>query len=156
VQPWRVQVLTGAPLEEFYALVASRAAAGVQEKVQDEVYPPELWESHRSYRLRTGEDLYGAIGIERGDKAGLQQQFAENYRFFGAPAALFFSLDRRFGAPQWSDMGMLMQTNMLLAVERGLGNCAQECCAPSRRAQPRFCNSIRAYFVFRQVARLCR
>jgi nitroreductase len=127
VQPWRVHVLAGEPLEVFRALVAERSAAGVQEKSQNYVYPPELWEPHRGYRFRTGEDLYGSIGIVREDKAGRRRQFAQNYRFFGAPAALFFSLDRRFGPPQWSDMGMLMQTIMLLAVERGLGTCAQEC-----------------------------
>ncbi|MBU2134998.1 MAG: nitroreductase family protein, partial [Alphaproteobacteria bacterium] len=38
----------------------------------------------------------------------------------------FFSLDRKVGPPQWSDVGMLMQTIMLLAVERGLATCAQE------------------------------
>jgi nitroreductase len=30
------------------------------------------------------------------------------------------------GPPQWSDLGMYLQTFMLLAVERGLGTCAQE------------------------------
>ena len=30
------------------------------------------------------------------------------------------------GLPQWSDLGMYLQTFMLLAVERGLGTCAQE------------------------------
>jgi nitroreductase len=39
---------------------------------------------------------------------------------------LFFCLDRKLGPPQWSDLGMYMQTVMLLAVERGLDTCAQE------------------------------
>jgi nitroreductase len=39
---------------------------------------------------------------------------------------LFFSLDRKLGPPQWADVGMYMQTVMLLAVERGLDTCAQE------------------------------
>jgi nitroreductase len=30
------------------------------------------------------------------------------------------------GPPQWADLGMLMQTVMLLAVEHGLDTCAQE------------------------------
>ncbi|MCC6435583.1 MAG: nitroreductase [Acidimicrobiales bacterium] len=45
---------------------------------------------------------------------------------FGAPVGLFFSLDRRLGPPQWSDLGMFMQTVMLLARGRGLDTCAQE------------------------------
>ncbi len=126
VQPWRVHVLAGAPLEALRALVAARVAAGARESVQYDVYPPHLWEPHRSYRFQLGEELYRLLGIAREDKAGRLKQFDENYRAFGAPVVLFFSLDRRFGPPQWSDMGMLMQTIMLLAVERGLATCAQE------------------------------
>ncbi|MDE1897403.1 MAG: nitroreductase [Rhodospirillales bacterium] len=126
VQPWRVHVLAGAPLEALRALVAGRVAAGEREAAQYDVYPPNLWEPHRSYRFQLGEELYALLGIAREDKAGRLKQFDENYRCFGAPVALFFSLDRRFGPPQWSDMGMLMQTIMLLAVERGLATCPQE------------------------------
>jgi nitroreductase len=54
------------------------------------------------------------------------QQFARNYTFFGAPIAMFFSIDRRMGADQWADMGMFMQNIMLLAREHGLHTCPQE------------------------------
>jgi len=39
---------------------------------------------------------------------------------------LFFCLDRRMGPPQWSDVGMYMQSVMLVAREHGLHTCAQE------------------------------
>ena len=39
---------------------------------------------------------------------------------------MFCFVDRGMGQPQWSDLGMFLQTFMLLAVERGLGTCAQE------------------------------
>ena len=55
--------------------------------------------------------------------------FARNFAFFGAPVALFTTIDRRMGPPQWSDLGMFLQTFMLLAVEAGLATCAQECWA---------------------------
>ena len=50
-------------------------------------------------------------------------------QFFGAPAALFCSVDRRMGPPQWADLGMYLQNVMLLSVEAGLATCAQECWA---------------------------
>ncbi len=53
--------------------------------------------------------------------------FARNYQFFGAPLALFCSIDRRMGPPQWSDLGMFLQTVMLLLREEGLDSCPQEC-----------------------------
>ncbi|MCB5945737.1 nitroreductase [Acidocella sp. KAb 2-4] len=129
VQPWRLHVLGGATLDEFRALIRARREAGAQEAPQYQVYPPHLWEPHRSYRFKNGEDLYASIGVAREDKPARLAQFARNFAFFDAPVALFFSLDRRFGLAQWADMGMLMQTIMLLAVERGLGTCPQACWA---------------------------
>ena len=64
--------------------------------------------------------------MARDDKFGLLLQFARNFEFFGAPVGLFFCLDRRMGPPQWSDLGMYMQSVMLLAREHGLHTCAQE------------------------------
>ena len=62
----------------------------------------------------------------RDNRGGRLAQLAKNIDFFGAPVGLFFALDRKLGPPQWSDLGMYMQTVMLLAVERGLDTCAQE------------------------------
>jgi nitroreductase len=55
------------------------------------------------------------------------QWFARNYQFFGAPLALFCSIDRRMGPPQWSDLGIFLQSVMLLLREEGLDSCPQEC-----------------------------
>ena len=49
-----------------------------------------------------------------------------NFQFFGAPVGLFFCIDRGLGPPQWADLGMYMQSVMLLAREHGLHTCAQE------------------------------
>ena len=48
---------------------------------------------------------------------------------FGAPLALFCTVDRRMGPPQWSDLGMMLQNVMLLLRAEGLDSCAQECWA---------------------------
>ncbi len=126
VQPWNVDVLTGDALQEFKAIVDAKLKSGDMETPQYDVYPKKLWEPHRSYRYKCGEDLYALIGVARADKLGRLAQMAENFKFFDAPVGLFFTFDRKFGPPQWSDVGMLMQTIMLLAVERGLDTCAQE------------------------------
>jgi nitroreductase len=126
VQPWKVDVIAGEALSKFNAVIAEKLQTMEAEPAQYEVYPPKLWEPHRSYRYKTGEDLYALINIPREDKMGRLRQLAENFRFFGAPVGLFFSLHKKFGPPQWSDIGMYMQTVMLLATERGLDTCAQE------------------------------
>ena len=123
LQPWRVHALAGAALE---ALKAKVRANPFGETPEYDVYPPNLWEPFRTRRFQCGEDLYATIGIPREDKAARLAQLAKNGELFGAPVGLFFSLDRKVGPPQWSDVGMYMQTVMLLATERGLSTCAQE------------------------------
>jgi len=123
LQPWRVYALTGAPLA---ALKADVAANPFGETPEYEVYPPNLWDPLRTRRYQNGEELYAAIGIPREDKPARLRQLAKNGELFGAPVGLFFTLDRKVGPPQWSDVGMFMQNVMLLAIERGLDTCAQE------------------------------
>jgi len=125
LQPWRVYALTGQPLEDLKAKARETMAAGLEEGEYD-VYPPNLWDPFRTRRFQCGEDLYATIDIPRDNRAGRLAQLAQNLNFFGAPVGLFFALDRKLGPPQWSDVGMYMQTLMLLAVERGLDTCAQE------------------------------
>lgn len=122
LQPWRVYALAGAPLAELKA----RAAANGPEAPDYAVYPENLWEPFRTRRFQCGEDLYASIAIPRDDRPARFAQLAKNLDFFGAPVGLFFCLDRGLGPPQWADVGMYMQTVMLLAQERGLDTCAQE------------------------------
>ncbi len=127
LQPWRVHVLTGQPLAALLADVAGILADPARRETPEyDVYPKDLWDPLRTRRFQAGEDLYATLGVPREDRAGRLTQFANNFRLFGAPVGLFFILDRRVGPPQWSDMGMLMQTVMLLAVAAGLDTCAQE------------------------------
>lgn len=123
LQPWRVHALAGAPLDELKAKVRANPFG---EEPEYDVYPPNLWEPFRTRRFQCGEDLYATLGIPREDKTARLTQLAKNGELFGAPAGLFFSLDRQVGPPQWADVGMFMQTVMLLAAERGLATCAQE------------------------------
>ncbi len=123
LQPWRVHALAGEPLESLKAKVAANLGG---ETPEYDVYPDNLWDPFRTRRFECGEDLYATLGIPREDKPARLQQLFKNTQFFGAPVGLFFSLDRKLGRPQWADVGMYMQTVMLLAVERGLATCAQE------------------------------
>jgi nitroreductase len=73
--------------------------------------------------------MYARLGIPREDKAARRRWFARNFAFFDAPVALFCSVDRLMGPPQWADLGMYLQTVMLLLRAEGLDSCAQECWA---------------------------
>ncbi len=139
LQPWQVHVLAGQPLREFVALIRSKLPTQPQgEGTEYPVYPPNLKEPYRSRRFQCGEDLYATIAIKREEKLRRLTQFARNYEFFGAPAAMFFVIDRSMGADQWADVGMFMQNVMLLARERGLHTCPQEAWASWHRSVAEF------------------
>ena len=122
VQPWRIYVLNGDSMTRFREFLAGRP----HEPAEYDIYPASLWEPYRTNRYTIGEQMYATIGVTREDKAGRLAQFAKNDDFFGAPAALFCFIDRGMGPPQWSDLGMYLQTFMLLAQEAGLDTCPQE------------------------------
>ncbi len=128
LQPWWVYALTGEPLTELKSTVRAQVMTNPRGDGSHEydIYPPGLGEPYRTRRFKAGEDLYATVGIPREGKMARLLQLARNYDFFGAPVGLFFYLDRGLGPPQWSDVGMYMQTVMLLAREHGLHTCAQE------------------------------
>ena len=142
VQPWHIDVVAGDKLDELKAIMRQRlqevAAGDSSEQPEYDIYPKELWAPYRDYRFQLGEAMYAAMGIPREDKAKRLQWFARNYQFFGAPMALFCTVDRRMGPPQWSDLGMFLQSVMLLLREEGLDSCAQECWSVYPRTIGRF------------------
>ncbi|NRF70389.1 nitroreductase [Aquincola sp. S2] len=129
LQPWHVDVLAGEPLAALKLRMQGRFESGEAEPSDYDVYPKELVAPYRDYRFQVGEDMYALMGIPREDKAARRAWFARNYQFFGAPMALFCSVDRRMGPPQWSDLGMFLQSVMLLLREEGWDSCPQECWA---------------------------
>jgi nitroreductase len=130
LQPWQATLVTGEPWQRVKDAVAARIAMG-REGYQPEydIYPKGLTEPWETRRFGVGEALYASLGIPRDNKAGRLAQFMDNYKGFGAPVMLFLHCSRIMGPPQWSDMGMWLQSVMLLLVEHGLASCPQECWA---------------------------
>jgi nitroreductase len=126
IQPWRIYALGGDVLAAFKADIAGKFSRGVREAPEYAVYPPGLWQPYRARRDETREERYAALGFAVDDRRGEHDLALRNFDFFGAPVGLFFCIEQRMGPPQWADVGMLMQTVMLLAVEQGLDTCPQE------------------------------
>ena len=126
LQPWNSYVLTGAPLAELKRLAGERVAAGDPwDEREYEMYPPALKSPYRERRAAFGKARYGELGISREDVEARQRAAAANWDCFGAPAALFCYIDRDLGLPQWADLGMYLQTVMLLLRAEGLHSCPQ-------------------------------
>lgn len=126
LQPWLITVLEGDAMARFREVMRARLAEGKQDALEYPIYPENLHEPYRTRRFRVGEQMYELLGIPREDKPARLKRLAANYDFFGAPAGLFCHVDRRMGAAQWADLGMFLQSVMLLFVEEGYDTCPQE------------------------------
>ena len=135
VQPWQIQVINGARMQDFLSHLSAHQS---RETPAYDIYPKDLPSPYRDSRFKVGEDMYGLLGIPREDKAARFAHLARNFEFFGAPAAFFCLIDENMGPPQWSDLGMFLQTFMLLAQEAGIDTCAQEAWATRPKAVTSF------------------
>ena len=135
VQPWRVFVINGPSMPKFLQFLTD---TDPRETPAYEIYPKELPSPYRDSRFKVGEDMYKLLNIPRDDKPSRFAHLARNFKFFDAPAAFFCFIDKTMGPPQWSDLGMFLQTFMLLAQEEGLDTCAQEAWANRSQAVANF------------------
>lgn len=135
-QPWKVTVVTGSKKEALSRELIETALdpARDAEQTQEYSYYPEKWvHPYIDRRRKVGYDLYGLLGIPKGDKERMNRQFARNYAFFDAPVGLFFTMDRILGQGSWLDYGMYLQNVMIAARARGLDTCPQAAFAKYHR-----------------------
>ncbi|MEH6661435.1 MAG: nitroreductase [Parasphingorhabdus sp.] len=126
-QPWSAVVVGGEVLKDITAKIKAKAAAApMGEGMEYAIYPKDLDGRYEEQRRAVGKGMFDAVGLERGDAAGRVAQMAKNWDSFGAPVQLFTYTRKYMGPPQWSDMGMWLQTVMLLLREEGLDSCPQE------------------------------
>jgi nitroreductase len=128
LQSWNVYALTGKPLAEFKAIVQARLAKDDPRHAKTEyaVYPDPMFGAYKERREAHGVQLYGSLGIAQTDSAARLGQYKQNFEFFGAPVALFITIDRRLGPGQWADLGGYINSLALLARGHGLDTCPQE------------------------------
>ncbi|MBB3602670.1 nitroreductase [Mycolicibacterium sp. BK556] len=126
LQPWRIYVLTGTPLARLKKMAVERVATGDPwDEREFEMYPSTLKSPYGERRSAFGRERYSSLGVARDDWEARQRAAIGNWECFGAPAALFCYIDRDLGRPQWADLGMYLQTVMLLLRAEGLHSCPQ-------------------------------
>ena len=135
LQPWKIYVINGKTMNSFHKFQSEWTEP---ETPAYAIYPENLKEPYKTSRYEVADDMYSLLGIAREDKEARFKQVLKNYEFFGAPAAFFCFVDRQMGRPQWSDLGMFLQTFMLLAREAGLDTCPQEAWAMKQESVTAF------------------
>ena len=126
MQPWRGYVLAGTAKDDVVDAVQAvfdAEESGHSQEVQ--YYPDAFFEPYLSRRRAVGWDLYGLLGIAKGEAEKMKAQHRRNFQFFDAPVGLMFTIDRRLATGSWLDYGMFLQNVMTAARGRGLDTCAQ-------------------------------
>jgi nitroreductase len=127
LQPWRVHVLAGAERDKFVATVAEKfATSPFGDGPEYDIYPADLAQPYKGRRGQVAAEMYELAGVTRDDSAGRMRLMQRNFCFFDAPVGMFITIDRNMGPPQFSDLGMFVQSAMLVARTYGLHTCAQE------------------------------
>jgi nitroreductase len=98
--------------------------SGAQEPEDYSYFPTPMPMSLGRRQVATAKALYGSIGIAQDDRAGRDQQFEQNFRFFDAPVALIATINGDFGSGGYMDFGMTLYGLMLAAQSHGLATCA--------------------------------
>lgn len=134
MQPWRVTVLGQSQINAVASAISKSGIRPHQAPWDDyRYYPKEFPEPYGNRRRAVGAALYKLLGIGRRDVRAMRDHFNRNFRFFGAPTGLMVTIDRRLEKGSWLDLGMFIQTFLLIAQARGFGTCVQAAFAPYHR-----------------------
>ncbi len=127
IQPWKVRVVAGDTRERLSrAILEALDRDGYEGHQREWNYYPVNWrEPYLARRRKIGWDLYGLMGIPKGDFEGTERQRRRNYEFFGAPVGFIFTLDEDLEIGSWLDLGIFIGALTIAARGRGLDSCPQ-------------------------------
>eukprot|EP01084_Bolivina_argentea_P243755 408548_1 len=138
LQPWKIYLIHGETKTKLTSIIQNKFEAGIFGDAPFEFqmlpgvnhpinlsYFKKHFPKYRARQAALGKLIFSAQGIKRDDMEGRKKHIAENWEFFGAPIALFFTIDKRMSYGQYPDLGIIIGTIMLLCEQYGLSTCCQ-------------------------------
>ena len=122
-QPWVPYVVSGEACDRLRAKVLAAWQAG--QITMDFPFEGKYDGAYKDRQHAAAQTMYSAMGVERDDKAGRNEQFLKNFEFFDAPHVCFMFLHQDFGIREAADVGMYAQSLMLSLSAHGLASCPQ-------------------------------
>lgn len=124
IQPWKVFVASGAMRDELRHRMVAHVTKG--DPIQpDFEHLPNFEGVYRKRQVDCAVELYNNMGIARDDREGRARASLRNFELFDAPHVAFIGMERQFGVTVALDVGMYIQTLMLVMTSFGIGSCAQ-------------------------------
>ena len=126
IQPWHVHVFTGDSLTSLSDAVLDAYWNEPEKHSNDRLHYMEDWrDPYLARRRKIGWDLYGLLGIKKGEREKTREFHSRNFKFFNAPVGMIFTIDRDMGWMSWLDYGMFMENICIAARGQGLHTCPQ-------------------------------
>ena len=124
-QPWHVVVVSGESRDKIQNAMLSDIMGGKTPTPQFTPGDQNLKDEYRKRQIACAISLYDSMDIKYEEKDKRQELMLKNWQFFGAPYAAFFSMPKTMSEINAVDMGIYLQTIMLLLTENGLASCPQ-------------------------------
>jgi nitroreductase len=122
VQPWRVYTASGAARDRVRAALLRAAGEGVPSS-PDFDRGGRFTGGYRALQVECAVALYSSMSIDRNDQDGRARAALRNFELFDAPHVAFIGMSKSFGTTVALDVGMYVQTLMLLMAAHGIASC---------------------------------
>jgi nitroreductase len=120
-QPWEIVVADGDKARQLADAFEAEIKSGAGPR-SDISMPIEFASPHKDRYVGLGKALFSSMGIERGDKEARFNHYINMFRFFGAPACIYFTIDGALNEPySCLDIGSIGTTVCCAAYQEGLG-----------------------------------
>ena len=124
IQPWEIHVVAGELRDRLEREVLAHRDTNPPDDSAEFPRTSKRKEPYVSRMRKLGKDMYGLLGIPKGDQAANWRQWGRNYSFFDAPVGILFTIDKDLDEMSYVDLGLFAMAVMLAAKARGLDTCA--------------------------------
>jgi nitroreductase len=124
-QPCHTVVVSGQARKDLQAAIFAEMSEGKSPSPAFSPGDQNLSGVYKDRQYQCAMGYYGTMGIERHEKDKRFALMMKNWEFFDAPHVAFISMPTSMGPVNAVDVGIYLQTLMLVLVEHGLASCPQ-------------------------------
>ena len=122
-QPWQVVLTSGTETDRFRDALHQEATSGAPGPDLD--WPTRYTGVYQDRRRTCGFQLYDAVGVEKGDRAGSAKQMMRNFTLFEAPHCAIISSPADLGPYGAMDCGGFVTAFLIAAQSLGVASIPQ-------------------------------
>ncbi|MDE0511902.1 MAG: nitroreductase [Gammaproteobacteria bacterium] len=124
-QPWHLTVISGDARDRLEHALIAEITSGKSPAPAFQPGDAALQGVYKERQVECAMEYFSTMGIAREDRGARNALSLKNWQFFGAPHVGILSMPKCMGEVNAIDLGIYLQSLMLLLVENGLASCPQ-------------------------------